>query len=51
MRKTRTARIALGALALVLAAGAGATTKDLTLNVIAYSTPACFLRSDDYAYG
>src|SRR5215471_15401698 len=39
MRKTRIALIALAALALVLAAGAGATTKDLTLNLVAYSTP------------
>src|SRR5262249_21584969 len=39
MPKTRTALIALAALALVLAAGAGATTKDLTLDLVAYSTP------------
>jgi sulfate/thiosulfate transport system substrate-binding protein len=39
MPKARTALIALAALALVLAAGAGATTKDLTLNLVAYSTP------------
>src|SRR5262245_12795121 len=39
MPKTRTALVALAALALVLAAGAGATTKDLTLNLVAYSTP------------
>jgi sulfate transport system substrate-binding protein len=39
MRKTRTALIAFAALALVLAADGGATTKDLTLNLVAYSTP------------
>src|SRR5262249_57252722 len=39
MPKMRTALIALAALALVLAAGAGATTKDSTLDLVAYSTP------------
>jgi sulfate transport system substrate-binding protein len=39
MRKTRTVLIAFAALALVLAADGGATTKDLTLNLVAYSTP------------
>src|SRR5262249_54474761 len=39
MPKIRTALIALAALALVLAAGAGATTKDSTLDLVAYSTP------------
>src|SRR5215831_18438771 len=39
MRKIRTTLIALSAVALVLAAGAGASTKDVTLNLVAYSTP------------
>src|SRR6185437_9187355 len=39
MPRTRTALAATCVLALVLAAGAGATSKDVTLNLVAYSTP------------
>jgi sulfate/thiosulfate-binding protein len=39
MPKQRLALLVLAVAALVLAAGAGATTKDVTLNLVAYSTP------------